>query len=121
MNPDQNITAAFDGDNLYLEETFTDQKVGSLRRMTPVTRDGKPDNNRSTQYIGQTQVMTQMGALPLTFELDADNLADAIEAFTDGAKQSFEETMQQMEEMRREQASSIVVPGGTGGGSKFQL
>lgn len=125
MSQEQAQTATFDGDNLYQEETFTDQKVGSLRRMTPVTRSGEPDSSRPVLYIGQTQVMTQMGALPLTFELDVDNLADAIDAFTAGAKQAFEDTMKQVEEMRREQASSIVVPGSAGGGvpggSKFQL
>lgn len=113
-------SAGFNGDNLYREENFTDRTVGSIRRMTPVTKDGADDSSRPVIYVGQTQVMTQVGALPLTFEIPADSLEAAIAGFGEGAKQAFEETMKELEEMRREQASSIVVPGaggpGTGGG-----
>ncbi|ALP52472.1 hypothetical protein Tel_04535 [Candidatus Tenderia electrophaga] len=108
-------SASFDGDNLYREENFTDRTVGSIRRMTPVTKDGAEDSSRSVIYVGQTQVMTQVGALPLTFEIEADSLEAAIAGFSAGAQQAFEETMKELDEMRREQASSIVVPGGGGG------
>jgi len=122
MSQDETKTTTFNGDNLYREEIFTDQTVGTLRRLTPVTRDGEADTRRKVIYMGQTQVMTQMGALPLTFELEADSLSTAIDGFTEGAKKAFEDTMRQLEEMRREQASSIVVPGGgAGGGSRIQL
>ncbi len=117
-------TASFDADNLYLEESFTDRTVGTLRRMTPVDKHGNPDASRSVLYIGQTQVMTAMGALPLSFDIDADSLEVAIAGFSDGAKQAFEQTMKELEEMRREQASSIVVPGAGGGmpgAGKIQL
>ena len=42
--------------NLYLEEVFTDNAVGTLRRLSPVTPGGDPDATRSAQYIGATQV-----------------------------------------------------------------
>ncbi len=112
-NNDQATT--FDGDNLYREETFTDRTVGTLRRMTPVAKDGSPDDSRQVFFVGQTQIMTPMGALPITFEIDTDSLAEAVAGFSDGAQQGYEETMKQLEEMRREQASSIVVPGRGGG------
>ncbi len=108
-----------DVDNLYREETFTDQRVGTIRRMTPITKDGEDDASRSVQYIGQAQMMTPAGPLPLTFELEADNLADALEKFTDGANQALEDTMRELQEMRRQQASQIVVPGEQG--SKIQM
>lgn len=117
-------TATFNADSLYLEESFTDRTVGTLRRMTPVDKNGNPDANRAVLYVGQTQVMTAMGALPLTFDIEADSLEAAIAGFTDGAKQAFEQTMKELEEMRREQASSIVVPGAGGGmpgGGKIQI
>ncbi len=117
-------TATFNGENLYREESFTDRTVGTLRRMTPVDKEGNIDNSRAVVYVGQTQVMTAMGALPLSFELQADNLADAIAGFSDGAKVAFEDAMKELEELRREQASSIVMPGAGGdlpGGGKIQL
>jgi hypothetical protein len=65
-------------------------------------------------YIGQTQVLTPAGALPLSFEIDASSLEDAIARFGDHAQQALESTMQRLEEMRRDQASSLIVPGSGG-------
>ncbi|WMS88398.1 hypothetical protein [Pleionea litopenaei] len=111
-----------DQDNLFREEVFTDQKIGTIRIMTPITIDGDRDESRELQYIGQTQVMTPAGALPLTFELEASNLKEAIAAFSEGAKQAMERTMEELREMRRQQASSIVVPGQESmGGGKIQM
>ena len=55
--------------------------------------------------------MTPGGALPLSFEIKTDNLKDAVAAFGDAAKQAVEHTMEELKEMQRQQASSIVVPG----------
>jgi hypothetical protein len=101
---------------MYREETFTDNMVGTLRRLTPVNSSGEPDNTRTTQYIGSTQVMTNAGPLPLSFEIEASSFAAAIAGFGEGAKGAFERTMDELREMQRQQASSIVVPGAGGGG-----
>lgn len=103
-----------DGNGLYIEESFTDRRVGNLQRLSPVTSDGKPDSSRPVLYLGQTQVLTPAGALPLNFEIEADSLADAIAKFGDNAQQALADTMRRLEEMRREQASSLIVPGSGG-------
>jgi len=108
-----------DIENLYREELFTDQKVGTIRCMIPVDVNGDADASRKTIFVGQAQMMTPAGALPLTFELEAESLAEAIEKYGDGANQALEETMKELQEMRRQQASQIVVPGDTG--SKIQM
>jgi hypothetical protein len=110
---------AMDANDLYREETFTDQKVGTIRQMTPVTADGVVDDAREILFIGQAQMMTPAGALPLTFELEANSLAEAVANYGDGASKAMEETMAELQEMRRQQASQIVVPGETG--SQFQM
>ena len=122
-NPEPTTEIKMDVSNLYREEVFTDNAVGTLRRMTPVTTAGEPDPTRSEQYIGSTQVLTTAGPLPLSFEIPAESLAEAAAAFGDGAKEAFERTMEELKEMQRQQASSIVVPGqggpvggGMGGG-----
>ena len=33
-------------DNLYQEETFTDRRVGTIQRLTPVTPSGSRDDTR---------------------------------------------------------------------------
>jgi hypothetical protein len=115
--------------DLYTEETFTDRRVGSIRRLQPVTADGAPDAARPVLFVGQTQIITPMGALPLTFEIEAATLSEALDKFPIGAQQALEETARELQEMRREQASSIVVPeagmgglgGGRPGGGRIQL
>jgi hypothetical protein len=102
---------AMDAQSLYREETFTDRKVGTLQRLTPVTPAGADDAGRPVLYVGQTQILTPAGALPLTFEVPAASLEDAAQKFGDLAKEALARTMRRLEELRREQASSIIVPG----------
>jgi hypothetical protein len=99
-----------DANDLYREDTITDRKVGTIRVLTPVRPDGSTDAARSVVYVGQAQIMTPAGVLPLSFEIPAATLAEACAGFADGAKIAFEETMQELQEMRRQQASSIVIP-----------
>lgn len=100
-----------DPNALSREEVFTDSRVGTIRKMTPVTVNGDIDNARPVQFIGSTQIMTPGGALPLSFEIETDSLEGAVAAFGDAAKQAVEQTMEELKEMQRQQASSIVVPG----------
>jgi len=99
-----------DANDLYREDMYSDRKVGTIRVLTPVKSDGSVDPARATSYVGQAQIMTPAGALPLSFEIDARNLAEACTRFADAAKVAFEETLKELQEMRRQQASSIVVP-----------
>ena len=100
-----------DESSLVKEDVYSDQKIGSVRVLTPVLKTGEIDSSRSISYFGQTQVMTPGGALPLNFELKADSLEAAFDAFGDAAKESMEQTMKEIQEYQREQASKIVVPG----------
>ena len=67
-----------DANDLYTEEVFTDRRVGSIRRLQPVSADGQPDAGRPVLFVGQTQILTPMGALPLTFEIPAGSLGEAL-------------------------------------------
>jgi hypothetical protein len=107
--------ATMDPTQIYLEETFTDRKVGTIRRLTPMTADGSTDAARPVIFVGQAQVMTPMGAIPISFELDAVSLNAAIEEFGAAAEQAVQQTMRELQEMRREQASSLVIPDAAGG------
>jgi hypothetical protein len=127
--PDERASEAnMDADNLYREEIVTDRKVGTLRMMTPIKNDGSPDIARPVIYVGEAQIMTQAGPLPINFEIEAKGLADAVAQFGDAAKEAVERTMRELQDLRRQQASSIVVPGAGGmggmggmGGGKLQM
>lgn len=114
MNDDMNIS--MDPDNLYKEEMYTDRKMGTIRILTPVKSDGSTDSAREVVYIGQAQLMTPMGSLPLAFEIEATSLADAVSHYPAEAKKAVDNTMNELQELRRQQASSIVIPEAGGGG-----
>jgi hypothetical protein len=102
--------ARMDVADLYREEIFTDRKVGTLRVLQPVNGAGIPDAARATIYQGEAQLMTSMGPLPISFDIDADNLADAVERYGEAAKAGVERAMRELQQMRREAQSSIVIP-----------
>ena len=102
--------ATMDSTQIYREETFTDRKVGTIRRLTPVGADGSIDSARPVLFVGQAQVMTPMGAVPISFDLDAATLDSAIAKFGAAAEQAVHQTMRELQELRREQASSLVIP-----------
>ena len=70
--------------DLWLEEIFTDRRVGTIRRMTPVDGEGKRDDSREVLYIGETQVMSQLGALPINFVLEAKSGSETTVVTTSG-------------------------------------
>ena len=113
--------------DLWLEEIFTDRRVGTIRRMTPVTGDGARDPEREIHYVGETQVMSQIGTLPITFQLEAKSVEEAAKKFGPAAKVAIERTVKELQELRRQSASSIVIPqgglppGGMPGGGKIQM
>ncbi len=99
-----------DAASLYREEIFTDRRAGTLRRLTPVTADGAVDAARPVLFSGQTQLLTPGGVLPLGFDIDATTLQDALDRFPEAVKLALDEAIEEAREMRREQASRIVVP-----------
>jgi hypothetical protein len=108
---------AMDPNGLYKEENYTDQKTGAIRKLIPVKADGTEDPDRAVEYYGSAQVMTPMGAMPLNFALEGTTLGEAAEDFAGKAELAVEEAGRELERMRREQASKIVVPGQGGNGN----
>jgi hypothetical protein len=131
MADERNQDPQMDAAGLYREEMFTDRKVGAIRRLTPVTRDGGADTTRPVLFIGQAEIMTNMGPVPLSFEIEGTTLDQAVAGFSAAATVAIERTVQQIQEMRRQAASQLVVPqggmpnlgpGGPGGrGGKIQI
>jgi len=127
---DRNPELKMDPAALYREDVYTDRKIGVIRRLTPVKGDGTDDPERTVLYSGETQIMTSVGALPVSFEIDAQSLDEAASGYADAAKAAVERTVRDLQELRRQAASSIVVPqggmgglpgGGMPGGGKIQI
>ena len=112
-----------DVDNLYREETFTDLRVATVRCLTPVGSDGARDESRPVRFIGETQLMSARGLLPVSAPIDATSLEEALEKFPSAINQAVERLIEEAREMQRQEASRIVVPGQSlgGPGSKTPL
>ncbi len=110
MSNERPVDPQMSVDALYREDVFTDQRVGTIRRMTPVKSDGSDDPSRPLVFVGQATVMTPMGSLPLSFELPARTLVEAVAQFGPAAQQAIDEAARELQELRRQAASSIVIP-----------
>ena len=141
LNPnDKPAEPHMDAAGLYREEIITDRKMGTIRMLSPIKSDGAPDGSRSVVYVGEAQIYTNMGPLPISFEIEAASVGEAAEKFGGLAKEAIERTVKELQELRRQASSSIVVPqgggmggmgpgglggglggGGLGGGGKIQL
>jgi hypothetical protein len=125
------LDAGMDATSLYREEIYTDRRIGTLRVLLPVKANGTNDTTRPTVYQGEAQLMTNVGPLPISFDIDATSLEDAVSKYGEATKEGVERAMRELQEMRRQASSSIVLPpagatlgpGGTlgGGGGKIQL
>lgn len=117
-NPLGEITV--DQDNLYREETFTDLKVASIRRLTPIRADGSEDGERPVMFVGETTLMSARGPLPINCPIEATTLAEAMDAFPQAVQAAVERLMEEAREMQRQEANRIVVPGqGPPGGGRI--
>lgn len=105
----------FNQQNLHREEMFTDLTVGSIRQLTPVKQNGEPDKSRPILFIGQSQVYTQQGPMPVQFPIDAINLQEAMSQFPDAMEEFVEHLVEQAKEMQRQEKSRLIVPGGASG------
>ncbi|MBR9980498.1 MAG: cytoplasmic protein [Desulfatitalea sp.] len=112
------IDFTVDENHLYREESITDLKVASIRRLVPVKPDGTEDAGRTPLFLASTQLMTPEGPLPLQARLKATTLADAYKEFPGAMRHALDDMVAQLQQMRQEQsqqqqkeASRIIVPG----------
>ena len=71
------------------------------------------------RYEGSASLMTPAGSLPLSFELEAEDLAGAIDKFPEAVNAAAERAIEELKEMQRQQSQKIQVPGQGGGQGGF--
>ena len=105
-----------DADHLWKEENFTDLKVGSIRKLTPIKLDGTEDESRNATFSATTNIMTPGGALPVSGEIEATTLEEAVEKFPEAINQAIKQLQEDMIKYQQEQANRIVTPDELRGG-----
>lgn len=105
------IDIKVDRQNLYKEESFTDLKVCTIQRLTPVKPNGSVDKTRKTIFVGSTNLVTPNGSLPIQAVIQAKELQQAVKNFPDAMKSATERLVEEVEKQKKEQESRIIVPG----------
>ena len=108
------LNTEMDAGNLFEEKIVSDRKIGTIRVMTPVKDDGTRDESRKMIFVGEAQIMTHMGVLPINFEIPAETLAEAVKGYGAAAKKGVEDTLKKLEDLREQAAHRIVTPGSEG-------
>ena len=105
-----NLEFIMDRSNLYREESFSDLKTGTVKRLTPVKADGSADKSRKTIFVGHTSILTPNGPLPIQNNIPAKELAQAIKRFPDAMQDAMEQLMEEVKKYKEREESRIQKP-----------
>ena len=105
-----NIEFTIDRSNLYLEESYTDLKAGTVKRLTPVRPDGSQDNTRKTVFVGHTSILTPNGPLPIQNIIAAKELQQAIKKFPEAMDAAMDQLMEEVKKYQEQEQSQIQKP-----------
>ena len=113
MNEDPRKAVEFsvDRQNMYQETVFTDLKIATIRQLEPVKPDGTKDKTRRVMYVGQTNLLTPEGPIPIQGVITAKDLQQAIKRFPDAMNEAMDRLMEQAQKVKQEKDSRIIVPG----------
>ena len=109
-----NLDFQVDKTNLYREISVTDLKIANIRQLIPVTVDGEDDPGRETIFIGNTQLGTPQGPIPMQAKLEAATLEQAMDLFPKAMEletQKVIENFKRMEAQQKKEKSNIIIPG----------
>jgi hypothetical protein len=107
-----------DRSNLYREESFTDLKTGTIKRLTPVKADGSEDKGRRTIFVGHTSILTPNGPLPIQNNIPAKELQQAIKKFPEVMQEAMDQLIEEVKKYQEQEkariqkpSSGIIIPG----------
>jgi hypothetical protein len=120
-DPKKEVDFRIDRSNLYREESFTDLKVGAIKLLTPVRADGSEDKTRKKVFVGNTNVMTPQGPIPIQGIIQAKELQQAIKKFPEAMEaamdrlieeaKKYQEQKEQQDSQIQKPDSRIIIPG----------
>ena len=93
----RSIDFSIDRSNLYKEESFTDLKA-----------DGSEDKTRKTIFVGQTNLMTPNGPLPIQGVIRAKELQQAVKRFPEAMEEAVARMMEEAQKIKDQQEAKII-------------
>lgn len=109
-----NLDFQVDKTNLYREISVTDLKIANIRQLIPMNVDGTDDTSRETIFIGNTQLGTPQGPIPMQAKLEATTMEEAMDQFPQAMEletQKVIENFKRMEAQQKNEKSNIIMPG----------
>ncbi len=106
-----NLEFNIDRSNLYREESFSDLKTGTVKRLTPVKADGSADKSRKTLFVGHTSILTPNGPLPIQNNIPAKDLPQAVKKFPAAMQQAMEQLIEEVKKYQEQEQGRIQKPG----------
>jgi hypothetical protein len=120
-DPKQDVDFKIDRSNLYREESFTDLKVGTIKCLTPIKTDGSEDKTRKKIFVGNTNVMTPQGPIPIQGMIQAKELQQAVKKFPEAMEAAMDRLIEEAQKYQEQQQaedpqiqkpdSRIIIPG----------
>ena len=122
-DPRNQVDFKVDRSNLYREESYTDLKVGTIKCLIPVKSDGSDDKTRKKIFVGNTNVMTPQGPIPIQGMIQAKELQQAIKKFPEAMEVAMDQLIEQAKKYQEQQEqqsdnsqiqkpdSRIIIPG----------
>jgi hypothetical protein len=105
-----NLEFKMDRTNLYREESFSDLRTGTVKRLTPVKADGSADKSRKTKFVGHTSILTPNGALPIQNDIPAKELSQAIKKFPEVMQEAMDQLIEEVKKYQEQDQSRIQKP-----------
>ena len=105
-----NLEFKIDRSNLYSEETFSDLKTGTIKRLTPVKADGSEDKSRKTIFVGHASILTPNGPLPIQNNIPAKDLQQAIKKFPEVMQLAMDQLIEEVKKYQEQEQSQIQKP-----------
>ncbi len=119
--PKKDVDFKINRSNLYREESFTDLKVGTIKCLIPVKADGSEDKTRKKIFVGNTNVMTPQGPIPIQGMIQAKELQQAIKKFPETMEAAMDRLIEEAKKYQEQQQaedsqiqkpdSRIIIPG----------
>ena len=102
-----NLEFKIDRSNLYAEESFSDLKTGTIKRLTPVKADCLEDKCRKTIFVGHTSILTPNGPLPIQDNIPAKDLQQAIKKFPEVMQLAMDQLIEEVKKYQEQEQSQI--------------
>lgn len=99
-----------DRSKLYREETYSDLKTGTIKRLIPVKPDGSEDKSRKQVFVGHTNLISPNGPVPIQAIIQAKELQQALKKFPEAMQDAMDRLLDEVKKYQEKNQPRIEKP-----------